>query len=54
MDLTASAPRIAGTRTYLTDDGQRAAATGWQATATNNSGASATIKVAVICAKIGA
>jgi hypothetical protein len=53
MFVTSSNPKIAGNRTLLTPDGAQAAATGWFA-GVYNSGAAATWKIAVVCAKIGA
>lgn len=52
--VRASNPKVAGNRTFLTPDGAQAAATGWFVTVYNNSVATATWKIAVVCAKIGA
>ncbi len=54
MFVTSSNPKIAGNRTLLTPDGAQAAATGWFGGVFNSTGSSATWKIAVICAKIGA
>jgi len=51
MQVTSSNPLIQGTRTLLTADGQGGAATGWWGAVLNNSGATATFKVAVICSQ---
>ena len=54
MFVTSSEPIIDGNRTIATPDGQRVAATAWQGSAYNNTAAAQQMKVAAICAKIGA
>ena len=54
MFVTSSEPIIDGSRTIATSDGQHGAATAWQGSAYNNTAASQQLKVAAICAKIGA
>jgi hypothetical protein len=50
ITIRASAPLVAGVRTFATSDGQKAASTGWRATLDNSSGTARTVKIAVICA----
>lgn len=50
LTVRADAPIVAGTRTFSTGDGQKAASTGWRATIVNTGASTRTIKIAVICA----
>jgi hypothetical protein len=53
MQVTSSGPVVNNVRTLGLANGTYPAATGWQASVANNSGATATFVVSVVCAPIG-